>query len=639
MKKNLYLVQVGVSGDTMAFLPYAIGCIAAYLKNDSEITNKYDIKNIIGIREDIDNIIKKFTSPDIVAFSCYTWNLEYNKVLAKKIKDLYPQVKIIFGGHSVPANASFLDEFDFIDYLMHNEGEETTSILLKALENGDSLEDVPNLSFRTENTTKTTFFRHPENISNYPSPYTTGVFDHLLEEYPEIEFHATLETNRGCPYACAYCEWCYTKKIRQFPMSKIKKEIEWIAKNKIQYCYCADANFGILKRDIKIAQYVVEQKNKYGYPHIFKPCYAKNSDETVFEAGCILNQNHTDKGVTLAYQSLDSITLKNIGRKNMPPELFFELNNKYKQVGIPTYSEVILGLPGETFDSFSEGICRLLECGQNNGIPIYECQVYPNTKMGNPEFQKKHGIKTTKIPLFGIHYYPDFKGVNEFFDIVTETASMPADDWVKAYMFSVISQVFHNFGLLRCFALFAKHEKGVSFKTFYTKLYDFIYNENNGFINSVFHKLYLRKADTKKADWTYQNDEYGKIGWYFEEGAFLELLHDNDQFWAEIKPFLQTLEIDNDLFEMLFEYQKQIINLPGKDYVEIVSDFAFYPYFAALTNGEDAKLKKVKNKLCLKPEKPTDSWQSYAKEVIWYGKKNGATLLTNMPKNIEYKEF
>mgnify|MGYP003538829660 CR=1 FL=1 len=44
-------------------------------------------------------------------------------------------------------------------------------------------------------------------------------------------------------------------------MEKIKSEIEWIAKNKIRYCYCADANFGILDRDTEIAQYVVDKKS------------------------------------------------------------------------------------------------------------------------------------------------------------------------------------------------------------------------------------------------------------------------------------------------------------------------------------------------------------------------------------------
>ena len=37
VKKNIYFVQVGVSYDSPCFLPYSVGCIAAYLKADKEI--------------------------------------------------------------------------------------------------------------------------------------------------------------------------------------------------------------------------------------------------------------------------------------------------------------------------------------------------------------------------------------------------------------------------------------------------------------------------------------------------------------------------------------------------------------------------------------------------------------------------
>ena len=94
-------------------------------------------------------------------------------------------------------------------------------------------------------------------------------------------------------------------------------------------------------------------------------------------------------------------------------------------------------------------------------MTVYECQVYPNTQMGNKEYREKHGIKTSKIPLLGIHYNPEFNGVGEYFDVITETASMPKSDWVKACMFAVILQTFHHLGLLRYFAIYLNKEKNV----------------------------------------------------------------------------------------------------------------------------------------------------------------------------------
>ncbi len=638
MKEKYYLVQIGVSYSSPVFLPYSVGCIAAYLKNDEEIISDYEIPDIVVMREPLEKAVGRFDNPSYVAFSCFTWNLEYNKKLATELKKIYPDVKIIFGGHSVPHNDSFLKEYPFIDFLFHNEGEETTALFLKAVKKGDNLHSVPNISFRDGCETVTTSFRHPCDISAYPSPYTEGIFDYLFEEFPDVEFHATLETNRGCPYGCTYCEWCFTKNIRPFPMERIKKEIEWIAENKIRYCYCADANFGIMDRDVEIAQYVIEQKNKYGYPQVFKPCYAKESDETVFEAGYLLNKNNIDKGVTLAYQSLDETTLKNIGRKNLTLERFSDLDARYNQAGIPTYSELILGLPGETYESFCSGMCRLIESGQNNSMTVYECQVYPNAPMGDPAYQQKHGIKTSRIPLLGIHYNPEFNGVSEYFDIITETATMPKKDWVKACMFAVILQTFHHLGLTRFFAIYLNIEKNISYYEFYNRLYDYIFKENKGFINDLFKKLYERKADTDTADWTYTRDVFGTTGWYFEEGAFLEIVYHNDVFWKEIEPFLRSFKIEDELFSDLFVYQKSLVRLPIVTEVEIVSKYNFYKYFEAANKNADPVLTKKNCKLRIKAHKQIPSWEEYAREIIWFGKRYSATLLVNPRESIVYSE-
>ena len=638
MKKRFYLVQIGVSFSSPVFLPYSVGCIAAYLKNDKEIVECYEIPDIVVMREKISDALCRFRNPDYAAFSCFTWNLEYNKTLARELKKLYPDVKIIFGGHSVPAGGVFLEKYDFIDYLMHNEGEETTALFLKAQSNETSLYDVPNLSFRAGDKVITTQEKHPADISSYPSPYTEGIFDNIMKEFPDREFHATLETNRGCPYTCSYCEWCFTKKLCQFPMDKIKAEIEWIAKNKIRYCYCADANFGIFDRDVEIARYVIEQKKKYGYPDVFKPCYAKESDDTVFEAGYILNSNNADKGVTLAYQSLDGKTLENIGRKNLTLEHFASLDARYGEAGIPTYTELILGLPGETYESFCRGMCRLLESGQNNSMTVYECQVYPNTQMGQKEYREKFGIKTSKIPLLGIHYNPEFNGVNEYFDVITETASMPKSDWVKACMFAVILQTFHHLGLLRYFAIYLNKEKNVSYYDFYNMLYDYIYKENKGFINSFFTDLYRRKADTDKAEWTYQRDIFGTTGWYFEEGAFLEMAYHSEEFWQEIKPFLMSFGIEKELFDDLFTYQKTLVRMPHINEVTVTSHYNFYTYFNAVEEGRNALLERKNNTLAIKAHKNITRWDEYAREIIWFGKRYSATLLVNPRESIDYTE-
>ena len=623
-KRNFYLVQICVSYSSPCFLPYGAGCIAAYLKHDPEIVAEYEIPQIIFMREMIEDTVKRIKEPFCVGISCFVWNYEYSKALARRIKELYPDCLIVFGGHSVAPGGEQLVELPFVDFLAHGEGEEATASLLKALVSGSDLSCVPNLSYRNSGEIVTTESYTPRDISAYPSPYLEGVFDFAFHEFPGVEFHATLETNRGCPYTCAYCEWCYTHHIRQYPIERVKAEIDWIAEHKISYCYCADANFGILERDVEIAEYVAKRHNETGFPGVFKPCYAKDSNDTVFEAGYILNSNEVDKGVTLAYQSLDKTALENIGRKNFTPEQFFDLEKRYKAVNIPTYTELILGLPGETLESFERGICELLEKGQENSMTVYDCQLYPNSPLADKEFIKEHKVGISRIPLLGIHYNPEFNGVGEFLDIITSTGTMPKDDWVEAGMFAVILQTFHHLGLLRYIALFLHNERGVSYLEFYTKLYDFIMQESSGFTHDLFAALLARRADTETADWTYQKDKFSSTGWYFEEGAFLELASNLELFKSDILPFFAGFDLDGELIEELENYQFSLIRQPDMKKATVSSKYNFYEYFE-----KDKPLERKPCVLDIIAQKAVGSWADYAREFVWFGKRWSATLMIN----------
>ena len=636
MKKKVYLAGINVTySDRIAYFPYAAGCIVAYAETDSFIKENFEFGEILFLREKIEDAIKRIDDPFVVGFSCYVWNMEYNKALAKRIKELYPECVIVFGGHNIPFDITPLEENPFIDFLIHGEGEVCFTNLLKALSEGD-ISSVNDISFRKDGefvTTKRSDGCFP--LDNYPSPYLAGLFDKMITDYPTIEFQATLETNRGCPYSCAFCDWCFTEKIRYFPMDKIKAEIKWMSDKKIAYCYCADSNFGIASRDMEVAECVVKYHNETGFPGIFKPCYAKNSDELVFGIGKLLNQNGVDKGVTLAYQSMSKEVLENIGRKNLDIDYYTRLNALYSAEGIPTYTELILGLPGETYESFCKGLCKLLEAGQHNSMTVYTCQVYCNAPLAQPEYRDKFGIRWERVPLHGIHYPANFNGIQEYYDVIVETKDMTKEEWIRANMFSVVLQSFHHLGLLRCFALYARYELDISYYDFYNRLLDYIYSDENSYLYSLFNMIREKTRDTEYSDWCYQNDIFSKVGWYFEEGAFLDMAYNSEKFLKEIKGFVNSLGIDEEIKESLFSYQRDIIRYPGQEKLTVESDYDFYSYFENIYEDSYKSLEKKKTVLSIELEKKIYDWATYAREIIWYGKRRSATLCTNAREKIE----
>lgn len=639
MKKNVYLAGINVAySDRLAYLPYAPGCIAAYAWNDNFIKENFSLGEILFLREKTEDALGRIKDPFVVGFTCYVWNMEYNKALAKRVKEKYPGCTVVFGGHNIPFDTSVLEENPFIDVLIHGEGEVCFTRLLKALYEGD-ISEVRDISYRKDggcvmNERSDGCFP----LDSYPSPYLTGVFDKMYEDYPLIDFQATLETNRGCPYSCSFCDWCFTEKIRYFPMEKIKAEIQWMSEHKISYCYCADSNFGISPRDIEVAQCVVDCHNKSGYPGIFKPCYAKNSDENVFAIGKLLNSNGVDKGVTLAYQSMSPEVLENIGRRNLDIDYYTRLNARYTAEGIPTYTELILGLPGETYRSFCEGLCYLLEAGQHNSMTVYTCQVYCNAPLAQPDYKEKFGIRWERVPLHGIHYPANFNGVQEYYDVVVETKDMTKEEWVRANMFSVILQSFHHLGLLRCVAVYMRYEHGLSYYDFYNRLLDYIFADEKTYLYSLFDMIRQKTRDTEYSDWCYQNDVFSKVGWYFEEGAFLDMAYNKEKFTQEIKGFVDSLGIDGEIRDGLFRYQQDIIRYPGQETITVESDYDFYNYFENIYEDNYKPLRKIKTRLTIELEKKIYDWAVYAREIIWFGKRRSATLCTNPREKIQFTE-
>ena len=72
----------------------------------------------------VKDAINIYFKADIVGFSLYSWNEQISLLIAKKLKAINKNIKIIFGGPQVPNNAEeFLRNYKFIDYVVHGEGE------------------------------------------------------------------------------------------------------------------------------------------------------------------------------------------------------------------------------------------------------------------------------------------------------------------------------------------------------------------------------------------------------------------------------------------------------------------------------------------------------------------------------------
>lgn len=633
--KNLYFFQVNYSYGESVHPPYTAAALSAYAFDNEHIKNNYELKEIFFLRDSKKVFLDKIESPDVAAFSTYMWNYEFNKALAKSIKEKYPACTVIFGGHSIAPGDSFLEECPDADFAIHGEGEEAFTRLLLSVIGKDDYKDIPGISYRDNGKVITTPSAPvpTEKEINYPSPYLEGYFDKILEEHKDVYFMGLIETSRGCPYSCAYCDWSNMKsKIRTVPMEKIKAEIRWMFEHKFIGFGTADSNFGFFERDEEIIDYIIELNKTYKTLRGFQTSYAKNSNERIFRIGKKLHESGLNRGITLSFQSMNDEVLDIIGRKNIPVSSYKELMNMYNEAGIGTYTELILGLPGETYDSFAQGIEMLLAMGQHNSVYIHNCECLPCSIMAQPSYREKYKIGTSRILLNQPHIEDREEEIREYSSLVTSTFSMSGAEWIRTNLYSFTVQCFHHYGLSEFLAIYLHNEKGVSYKEVYEKILEASEDESFPLLYKIYsfvkNKLQDILDETKDASFTVADRCFGNVRWGFEEYIFLKAVYEYEELSRELNRIFSVYSDGDEIFSQLLSFQKEMIKCPDETDKCLHYSYDFTSYFKDVFKGLLPALQKKENNIYIKTKAFPD-WETYSKFMVWYGKKESRSICLN----------
>ena len=506
--KNIYLCQFSIiSEQKFVLLPYSAGMIQAYAQSIDEINQQYKFhSDIFFIPDDTIKILDQINEPYIVGFSVYLWNLDYSDLIAKEIKKRWKNCIIVYGGPQARKRP-------WVDKVIYKEGEISFANFL--LEKDIDVERI-------------------KDLNSLPSPYLNGVFDHYFKKYDNYVLNAVLETNRGCPYKCTFCDWggvTYSK-IHKFDLQRIFKELEWFSNHKIEHITCTDANFGIFKeRDEKIVDKLIQLKHDNEYPYVFSTNWAKNSNEDILNIALKLKTASMLRKLGLSLQSLNFDVLTNVKRKNMELNNLSNILKQAKEKDLEVMVEMILNLPGETKETWIENYCNLLS-NDNIFIDSYPLTVLKNSELGKQEYLQKFNIKTVKTETnYG-------GGLKAYEDIVVSTKTMTKKDYHEAWLFTWFLRSMHSNGYLYFIYKFMNIEYGMSIRNFY----EYIFNSK---IDTVELLLETRKKLLKNNSY---NDFYFNNDWIHLVEKRRELFYD------ELKIFLKN-NFEFEFFDELVNFQ------------------------------------------------------------------------------------
>lgn len=634
-------INNGFSGQF--YLPYSIGLLYSFVLHNSKNPEKYDFNSIVYKRKLLDECFNHLKDRDVVLFSVYVWNEKISLAVAKKLKEYDNNKFIIFGGPSVPDNKfgkaeEYIRKNSFINVLTHQEGERTTLQLLEEYPN-NNLKETPNISFldKDGNYNNTPNLPRLKDFNSVPSPYLTGMFDNLIKENPNERWLASWETNRGCPFSCTYCDWgsATNSKVSRMHLDRVYDELDWFSKNKVEFIFCCDANFGILPRDYDIALKAAENKKKYGYPHVLSVQNTKNARERAYKVQKLLADTGLSKGVTLAMQSVDPHTLETIKRDNISTQDYEELQKKFTKDGIATYTEFILALPGDTYNSFANGVSSVIQSGQHNRIQFNNLSILPNAEMAEPENMKRDEIKTVGAPIVNVHGSLDETPEDSIYEsqqLVISTRTLPFNDWKKTRVYASVAEFLYFNKIAQIPLMVLNSLEKIEFR----ELFEHFLNNSDKYeilkkikINLQGHAEQIAEG---KSEFLYK-EGYLDIYWPPGEFEYIKLVIDQklDQFYDEFKEHYVKFcksKLNREIFEESLDLNRKLMRLPRDEKDEVhEGNFNILENYHQILKLNEPKFISKKNKfLITRSDMKFKNNQEWMREVIWYGHRSGKYL-------------
>lgn len=416
-------------------IPLNIADIAAY-------TNKFFHNQVvIKIFKFADIFIEamKKNKPDIVGVSNYIWNYELSKTIISKAKEINPDCITVMGGANVTQTEKAMEE-EFksfpLDFYVSFFGEDPfkcicEAVLFPKFEKNEIFKDlrvhgVWYLDPETKKPVQKKVLRNITNLDEIPSPYTGGYLDESFEN----DLMPMIETNRGCPFECTFCDWGVAGlgRISKFSIDRVKKDIRYIQmKSSDERLMINDANFGILgNRDLEIAKFINNMNKRTGFPNKLVVTWSQSKNKTTLRIG---EQLKSFFMVTTSFQSMNPRTLSAIKRKNINDEQFKRNMEFCKYNNIETYGELMVPLPHESIETFFEAIRYYFGC-DIDFININPLILLKGAELNEPSARKEFGFKTKWRLMENCYGFYDGTPVIEYQEMVIESKTMPWDEFI-----------------------------------------------------------------------------------------------------------------------------------------------------------------------------------------------------------------
>lgn len=385
------------AGSLDLFPSYGIRRVEAALASDPELTGT-TVRLFERGAPDIDAFVAEVSrfEPDVVGIATYVWSTASMAEVARRIKRERPETLIVFGGPSAHPCVFDLEPFagrDYYDALLIGEAEETFAELLHLPSfDRDALAAIPGVALPDGEQWRIARPRVPDpDMNHLPSPYINGMMAPGRVAY--------LETFRGCPLSCRFCQWGVADANRFLSADSIARELRSIRESGALYTFLVDAALNLHPRAFRNLARAEEEVRWFRDSLLI--CEIYPNQLTTEHLRFLENVASIHAGVGV--QSLDETALQAVTRPFKPERLAptIEQLSRFGMVDV----EIILGLPGDTPETFLRTLetCLQLPCN----VRVYRCLVLPNALMTRSPAEYDIRFDPLTLMMTSCHTWPE----------------------------------------------------------------------------------------------------------------------------------------------------------------------------------------------------------------------------------------
>ena len=272
---------------------------------------------------------------------------------------------------------------------------------------------------------------------------------------------------------------------------------------------------------------------------------------------------------------MNDLTLDAIKRKNLDVNNIRYMMEMSQQHDVITYTEVIVGLPHETKESWIAGLGEILEIGQHQNIDVWFAQLLGNSELASEQSRREHQITTVMAKDFmSIQTTKGDADIQEYSEVINSTRTMSTEDIVECYLFAWMIIHFHINGYSQVVARYARTVKNISYQAFYTAFFKHIEQD------SVLGPHFTNLRSILKEYLTTGNVPENFVGGHALHTMSYKFVYDNRR--AASRVAVETLSTLVEIDPEIHQIQNAFIVDSGAEYPQIIE--ASYDVFTGRRN-------------------------------------------------------